>query len=190
MKVTQALLKELLHYDPKTGHFTWRDRDRSRFKSDGEHRRWNTRYAWTRAGTLTTKGSGYRLRKLMINKRLFTEHRLAFLYMKGRWPKNQIDHDNRDGTDNRWVNLVETDPLGNQKNRSKNINNTSGHTGVYWIGRRSKWMARVCVDGKSIYLGYYEDIAVAIQRVAECRAQHGFHPDHGAEHAPYHLAGN
>lgn len=41
--------------------------------------------------------------------------------------------------------------------------NTSGHTGVYWNRRTSSWAAQITFQGKTYYLGSYQDIEDAIK---------------------------
>lgn len=41
-------------------------------------------------------------------------------------------------------------------------NNTSGHTGVYWNGRRKKWSAEIRIEGKKRHLGSFENVEDAI----------------------------
>lgn len=49
----------------------------------------------------------------------FLAHRLVWLYMTGKWPENQIDHDNGDATDNRWVNLDDVTRSKNGMNQKR-----------------------------------------------------------------------
>ena len=50
-------------------------------------------------------------------------------------------------------------------------NNTSGITGVYWKKDRNKWGARIVVNGKCIYLGYFanKEDAIKIRKEAEIK---------------------
>lgn len=50
-------------------------------------------------------------------------------------------------------------------------NNTSGHTGVYWNGRRGKWSAEIRRGRKRTYLGSFENLedAVRARKEAETR---------------------
>ncbi|MGM0815326.1 MAG: hypothetical protein ACQEUO_07360 [Bacillota bacterium] len=69
----------------------------------------------------------------------------------------QVDHIMRDTLDNcRWA-LRKVTPSENSQNKRVPSNNTSGHRGVYWNGRRSMWEARLDVNRKTIYLGYYKN---------------------------------
>lgn len=81
-------------------------------------------------------------------------HRIAwFLYHKC-WPV-QIDHINRDKTDNRICNIRDVNSAVNNFNRDTNPNNTSGHTGVYWLKCSKKWLASISSrynNGKTIFL--------------------------------------
>ena len=81
MELTQDVLKELLDYDPETGEWTWRNPlPRSRMKPGDV------------AGRITQCGR----RQIRIASGFYYASRLAWLYMTGEWPKDQIDHINRD----------------------------------------------------------------------------------------------
>jgi hypothetical protein len=67
------------------------------------------------------------------------------------------DHQNRNKLDNRRGNLRSATDSQNQHNQGTRRNNTSGYKGVCWHKRDKKWQARICVNGKYIYLGYYDD---------------------------------
>jgi hypothetical protein len=101
-----------------------------------------------------TNVSGYR--EISVAGRVYKEHRLAYLYMTGEWPKHQIDHINGDPSDNRWLNLREA-------TASKNQANSWGANGQ-WKGAervRGKWRARIKVNGKDRHLGMFDTRANA-----------------------------
>jgi len=163
-KPTQAEIKALLNYDPDTGVFT-------RIASTS-----SKAMAGSIAGTFN-KTLMYRF--IMIDYKLYREHRLAWLYMTGEWPDGEIDHINHIRNDNRWDNLRCVTAKENRKNQSIRSDNTSGVTGVYWHKRRGKWRSIITVDGNQIHLGWYKDKsdAVAARKLSE--VEHGFHPNHG-----------
>jgi len=101
-------------------------------------------------------------------------HRLAWLYMYGYWPK-VVDHINGNTKDNRISNLREATLSQNQHNSIKPKNNTSGVKGVYFHKASQKWMARVCINYKYIYLGIFKNIEDAQKAIVNARKQH-----HGA----------
>jgi hypothetical protein len=101
----QSDLRRILAYDPDTGDFRWR------LRSDRDHS-WNMRHVGGLAGS--TLPIGYRY--VNIRKKLLLAHRLAWLWMTGQWPVDQIDHINGDRVDNRWCNLR----LATQKQNSAN----------------------------------------------------------------------
>ncbi len=71
--------------------------------------------------------------------------------------KYNVDHKNRTPLDCRKSNLrIGTQSL-NSSNSPLQKNNTSGYKGVFWNKQLNKWMAKICVMGKQIYLGYFED---------------------------------
>ena len=79
-------------------------------------------------------------------------------------PKIFIDHINvKDKHDNRKQNLRIATPQQNNFNRSKQINNTSGITGVSWSSSNNKWHACIKINRKNINLGYYNDKDEAIK---------------------------
>ncbi len=142
--ITQARLKELLHYDPTTGIFTW-----------GVPRR------CVRAGDIagTVQHNGYRAIK--IDQVLMLEHRLAVLYMEGYLPEHLVDHINRVRADNRYDNLRVVSMQCQMFNCGMLISNSSGVKGVSWDRRAQKWAARIHVNKKHKYLGAYEDLVDA-----------------------------
>lgn len=93
---------------------------------------------------------------MMIDGKNYLAHRLAWFYVYGEWPKNQIDHINRIKTDNRIFNLRDVDNSTNQHNNALRKHNTSGTTGVMNCKSRNCWGAQIYVNNKRIYLGIYK----------------------------------
>lgn len=142
--LTQSRLKELLSYDPTTGFFIR--------KID---------YSCGKAGALAgAKKNGYL--SIMLDRKEYFAHRLAWLYEYGYFPENDIDHINRIKTDNRIDNLREVSKACNRVNSKQNSNNTSGITGISFIKARSTWRSSIKINGKSYNLGSFIDYAEAV----------------------------
>ncbi len=69
----------------------------------------------------------------------------------------ETDHINGDKLDNRHSNLRISTHAQNAANRGKQSNNTSGHKGVTWYAKRSKWQAQITVGKKHKTIGYFKD---------------------------------
>ena len=119
--LTQKQLKEILHYDPETGIFTW-------LVSPA----YNIKAGRIAGGKNNTNSYVY----IKIKRQLFSVHRLAHLYMTGTWPKDQVDHVDHIRDNNKWRNLREVTRTENHKNHTLNINNSSGVAGVRWAPER------------------------------------------------------
>jgi hypothetical protein len=168
-KINQDELKKLLFYDHHTGEWFWIV-NKSNIKI-GE-----------KAGTPT---NGYL--QIQINKTIYKGHRLALLYMTGKFPDGHIDHINHIGLDNRWCNLRQVSRSENMKNMSLSKSNTSGYSGVSRILSRNAWQAQVVVNRKiysrkmndNKYGGKDLSFMAACFHVANKRIDFGFHENHG-----------
>lgn len=152
---TQAEIKELLHYDPETGVFRWRYSVAIRVKP------------WDVAGTENSLGYV----RIKICQKLYLAHRLAWVYMTGESPKDQIDHIDGVRSNNAWVNLREATRKQNMENTSLRKNNASGFRGAHWHKRDKKWFAQVRHNKKAIFLGYFATAEEAAQVAAAKRAE-------------------
>ena len=100
-------LAEAVVYDPATGEFVWRKRPEDHFEDAGysasrRAKLWNGKYAGKPAFTCRDpRGDS----KGMLNQRMIWAHRAAIAITTGRWPDGEVDHINRDKTDNRLCNL-------------------------------------------------------------------------------------
>jgi hypothetical protein len=74
-----------------------------------------------------------------------------------------VDHKDGDTANNTRDNLRVTSTARNCQNQRKKKNNTSGFKGVYWDARRSHWVASICRDYKSTYLGSFSTREAAYQ---------------------------
>ena len=160
--VTQERLKELLHYCPDTGVFTWIKARRG---------------VSLRRDAGCTMAEGYRY--IQIDSKLYRSHRLAFLYMTGKFPEDQIDHINQVRDDNRWKNLRPVTHQENHRNRGIGKGNTSGFVGVCWSKANRKWNAYITIDGKSKSLGFFEVKEGAVSARKAANIKYGFHSNHG-----------
>ena len=136
--LTQARLRELLHYDPETGAFMWRTTGYGRPPLGAE------------AGTID-KQSGYRC--ICVGGRKYA-HRLAFMYMTGNWPRHLVDHINGNRADNRWCNLRDMPRIINQQNRrSASSGSASGLLGAH--KKRDRWSSQIKAKGVMHKLGVF-----------------------------------
>ena len=99
-------------------------------------------------------------------KSRYKYHRVVWLWHNGEWP-TELDHINRDTSDNRIENLRQVTRTENNYNRRQYHTNSSGVTGVCWSKQKEKWFARI----GSKHLGSYSDFndAVAARQQAEAR---------------------
>jgi len=160
--LTQKELKQVLHYFPNTGEFIWLINSI------------NSNNLGKIAGT-----PGIHSYFIKINKKQYNAHRLAWLYMTGKWPKNQIDHIDHNPNNNTWTNLREVTILGNARNQSKAKNNTSGITGVSWNTSRKKFVATIRIKNTVLYLGSFIEKWDAVCARMKANFNHNFHPNHG-----------
>jgi len=158
--LTQEELLSLMSYDEDTGIFIWKISPT------------NSVFIGDIVGGLD-KSTGY-LRTGIHGKRYYL-HRLAWLYMYGEFPKNQIDHINRNRSDNRFINLRDVTNQENHRNQSLNKRNISGINGVIWDKRSSTWEASIVVNGKKIFLGYFDILEDAILIRKSANKKYGFY---------------
>ena len=137
--VTQARLKELLSYDPDTGIF-------ARRKTAGGA------VVGSIAGFLHP--DGYRLIRVDGDK--YAAHRLAWLYVYGEYPKQEIDHINLQKDDNRIANLRLATRAENVRNCGLRRDNTTGFKGVAFHKASGRYVASANCNGRQFHLGYFD----------------------------------
>ncbi len=96
---------------------------------------------------------GY-IRLAVDNNKHIQAHRAAFVYMEGRWPHEQVDHKNRNPSDNSWDNIRDSTNSTNRQNIGVQANNTTGFTGVHFV--RGRFIARIGINKTKVYLGSFE----------------------------------
>ena len=160
MKLSIKYLKARLTYDPLTGSFVWKPRPIEQFKTRRAFGKWNARYAGKVAGALLVSGHV----SIIIDYAPYLAHRLAWFYMTGEWPREEIDHRDTNGSNNIWENLRQATSLQNKGNMRLPSHNRSGLKGVSWTSREQKWRA-VIADK---HLGYFNCPTAA--HFAYCRA--------------------
>lgn len=168
MKLDYSALAEVLEYDPNTGIFRWKYRDRKHFQSNSTYLAWNSLWPGKVAGS--ENGKGYV--RIFVFGRRYLAHRLAWLWATGELPRKQIDHINRVRNDNRIENLRQVSVLQNAQNKSRSLANKSGATGVCWVRRKRRWLANITLNGKRYHLGYFRTKESAVKSRREFEASH------------------
>jgi hypothetical protein len=107
----------------------------------------------------TTNAAGYIV--IGIDGKDYYAHRLAWLFTRGRWPTNEIDHCNGVRSDNRILNLREAD-------RSSNMHNLQGarrdsKTGVLGVSPHAAggYVATIQIRGQHSHLGLFRTVEEA-----------------------------
>lgn len=157
--LTPERLRELLHYDPETGVFTWIAERRRKVK----------------AGDVAgCKRTGEYI-KIRIDYQLHLAHRLAWLYVHGVWPKRFIDHINCDRSDNRIANLREAcDTINAQNIIAPKAHSKSGVLGVKRYERkdgRVTWRASLRHEGRTMYIGTFDSVEQASEAYVKHKRQ-------------------
>lgn len=143
--LTAERLRTLLHYDPLTGMFT-------RLVSVNKAREGDA------AGSRHNEGYLH----ISVDGRRYLAHRLAFLYVHGRFPAADTDHINGQRDDNRLSNLRETSRSENLQNlRRAKSHSQSGFLGVSWHKAAKQWRAEIRVSGKYVYIGLFPTAQLA-----------------------------
>ncbi len=110
------------------------------------------------AGALIAGGeTAYGYRTLTIDGYRYLVHRLAWLYVYGRWPAHDIDHINGVRGDNRISNLREATRTQNLQNerKARRSNKSTGMLGASWDDRHKKYRAQIRLNGRKKHLGYF-----------------------------------
>lgn len=161
--LTQESLISFLNYDKLTGFFKWKIKPSKRINIDSI------------AGY---KSDADKYIRIGIKGKYYLAHRLAWLYMHGYFPFNEIDHINRKRDDNRIINLKLASRQENSKNQSIRKNNTSNVMGVHWCKTRLKWVAHIMIYGKLKNLGYFENKSDAVKKRQSAEAFYNFTSEH------------
>lgn len=158
MELTQQRLRSIFLYAPRKGVFYWIDPPSTHGDLVGEE-----------AGSLAY-ANGKPYHSIQIGGRKIKRSRLAFLWMEGRCPSDQIDHINGDSTDDRWLNLREataTENAWNHKTRSKR---SSLPMGVRTTSA-GRFTARIGYCGKQIALGTFDTAEEAAHAYQNARVK-------------------
>lgn len=165
--VTHERLKEAIDYNPITGVFMLLVRTRKR-----------------KPGIIASNTNPKnKYARISLDGKLYLAHRLAWFYVHGEWPAEDIDHINHCKTDNRMSNLRSVTRSQNLRNMSLLKRNTSGRVGVSWIKAENKWCAQICVQNKIHLLGNYTHFYDAVAARERAEEKYGFHENHGKVNA-------
>lgn len=152
--ITQERLKNLLTYERTTGLFYWKT-------SKGGAKKGKA------AGTIMK--SGYRY--IGIDRRSYRAPRLAWLYIYGTFPVNEIDHIDGIKDNNGINNLRDCTRKQNSENKKAYKSSQTGFIGVSYREDAKKYIARVMHNGKNYHLGYFITKDLAIKEVAKKRRE-------------------
>ncbi len=170
--LTQQELKKVLRYDPDSGLFFWLDTAKNRPE--------------------ITLPAGYISRgyiRIRVGAYVYRAHRLAWLYVYGEWPQNEMDHINHNRADNRIANLRAVTKMENAQNRKLNPRSSSGINGISMcVGARETtwrvnfWSVAVPKKRRNRLSRSFKTLAKAISYRKKLELRYGFHENHGRPH--------
>jgi len=147
--ITQEIVKEFFYY-----------KEGSLYTAKSRQGVWKD----LKAGSLRHNGYYY----VRFQNKMYLEHRLIFLYHHGYLPK-VIDHTDGSKTNNKIENLREATQAQNCWNMKKPNTNTTGVKGVWFDKERNKWYAEFKTEGKKNYVGRFDTLEEATERLHEAR---------------------
>ena len=134
-------LRSLLSYSAETGAFTWRVSASPRVSCGKPAGRPDRR--------------GYVI--ITVDGKSRYAHRLAWLYVNGEWPTQQVDHINGIKSDNRIGNLRDISASANTQNQIRpQRGSTTGLLGVSKAKDRRKFRACIKVSDCTVCIGSFD----------------------------------
>lgn len=137
-KITQAELRAALDYDPATGLFRWRLPRKKVRVGDVAGR---------------VREDGHRV--ICVNRRQYLASHLAWLYMTGSWPDPEVDHRDKNPSNDAWENLREATRQQQCFNRRVRSDSTTGIKGV--VPYKDGFKALIYRGGKAVTLGIFKN---------------------------------
>lgn len=149
-------LLELFDYDPETGQFT---------------RRLGP-YCCNPRKVGKPAPNGYVLVCFPRSAKKVFAHRLAWFWVHGEWPPQDIDHINGNRGDNRIANLRLATRSDNCRNMAPRRNKRGRLLGANFHKPTNKWAAQIRYDGKAHWLGVFDTEEEAHLAYLKAKAEH------------------
>lgn len=175
----QEYLKSRLRYDEREGKLFWKARPSSQFKNTNFRSRehncnaWNAKLAGKEA--FTAVSTGYKVG--IIDGERYLAHRIIWKIMTGEDPI-EIDHKDRNRSNNKLTNLSNVSSSGNNLNLPKSKRNRSGVTGVYWSKQKNYWASEICLKGNRSRRTF-KCLGKAVRWRLDQQRKMGFSENHG-----------
>jgi hypothetical protein len=147
--LTQAKLKESIHYDPETGVFLKNGKPAGRLDKRGHLR-------------ITIEGKWHYASKL------------AWLYMIGSFPKQKIVNRHANPSNIVWENIIEVSRQCKRVNCKYREYNAKHQTGVYWNEQKQKWKAYIIIHNRNEDLGLFSSYESAVWAREQAEEMYGF----------------
>jgi hypothetical protein len=167
INLTAKKLRQVLSYDWETGIFKWRIKPAPRI----------------RIGDVAGSDDGQGYIVIGYKGERHFAHRLAWLYMTGEWPTMEIDHEDTNPSNNKWLNLRDVPHSTNQHNhRRPQRNNQAGVLGVHYEVSTGRWRAQLRVGRRRILNASFVTMEEATAAYEEAKRTHhadAFEPNWG-----------
>lgn len=166
-------IREAILWDEETGEFFWRERPLNHFTSQYEADKRNARYAGKKAGRMNC--GHYEIPIFWQGNCYWIRGSYLAWYLSGRTlaEGKELDHRDRNPSNNRIDNLRECTHAENSRNRIwKKLPKVTGTPGVYYDERKGikqRWYSKITINYKQINLGRFDTMeeAVAARKKAE-----------------------
>jgi hypothetical protein len=150
-----ALVHQALEY--QDGSLYWRNRPLEHFANERSWKIWNTRFSGEEAGWPVFYKHENRCRWVVkLDGKVIYRSILVWALNNQAWPTLEIGHRDRNTLNDKIENLRPATRSQHKANNTKYSVNTSGYKGVWWNSDTGRWRALIGVNGKSIYLGYFD----------------------------------
>lgn len=128
-------------------------------REDGQLIR-NINQGKARAGAVAGNPHNAGYLRVRVDGQYILVHRVVYAVVYGEMP-DEVDHEDGDRTNNRPGNLRKASRAEQMRNTATMRNNKSGTKGIWYDARRSRWRARVNVNGAE-HQSYHASEAEAI----------------------------